>query len=223
MEGEIFKRLKVLSHLPKENKNHSYFLCLCDCGNKIEARGSHLLNGQIKSCGCLSRETASRNLKKYIKSGKHNGIGNPAYKHGMTNTRLFHIYQSLRQRCENKNAANYYNYGGKGITQPWNTFDIFYKDMGISYAVHTKKYGEKSTSIDRIDNSKSYSKENCRWATPEVQSRNKSTNRFLLYKGVSLCYSDWDKKLKLPIGTVAERIKAGWTVERTISTPLRKW
>lgn len=74
----------------------------------------------------------------------------------------------MKQRCNNPNCDAYKNYGGRGITYPesWEKFKGFLEDMGIR---------PEGMTLDRIDNEKNYSKENCRWATDEQQSQNRRT------------------------------------------------
>lgn len=90
--------------------------------------------------------------------------------HGLSRSILYRKWVSMLQRCSNKNHPNYKRYGGAGITvcAPWLDFSNFLNDMGIP---------EKGLSLDRIDNSKGYFKENCRWVSRKVQSENRGTPR----------------------------------------------
>lgn len=85
--------------------------------------------------------------------------------HGMTNTGSYRSWACMKSRCNNKNAANYKYYGGRGISydESWESFLGFYNDMGER--PHCK-------SLDRIDNEKGYSKENCKWSHPIEQANN---------------------------------------------------
>ena len=79
-------------------------------------------------------------------------------------------WQALVNRCTNLEAPKWVKYGKAGITvcARWRKFENFLADMG------TKPDG---FSIDRIDNNKGYTPRNCRWATPQEQGQNRSTNR----------------------------------------------
>jgi hypothetical protein len=151
--GNRFGKLKVLS---EENKIKGirYFKCICKCGNIKITRGSNLKNGSCKSCGC----TRNNKLSKIGKSKKT---------HGMSRTRFYKIWKGMRVRCYNKNAKEYRNYGGRGITicKEWNNFENFKRDMFVSY-----RY---PLTIERIDNNGNYCKDNCKWITILEQSKNK--------------------------------------------------
>ena len=88
-------------------------------------------------------------------------------KHGMSKSDEYKIWVGMKSRCFNKNNYCYLKYGGNGVTvcDDWKeSFESFYRDMGPRPS--------KKHSIDRIDNSKGYNKDNCRWATATIQSRN---------------------------------------------------
>lgn len=91
-----------------------------------------------------------------------------AEKHGMRYSREYGIWQSMIGRCYRKSNGSYKNYGAKGITvcDKWKTFEGFFEDMGFC----------GDLCLDRIDNTKGYSKENCRWVTHKQNNRNKSNN-----------------------------------------------
>lgn len=88
-------------------------------------------------------------------------------KHGMWNTTEYHIWQGMRQRCQNPNYHGYKNYGGRGIKvcDRWQSFKNFFEDMGYRPS--------KLYSIDRINNDGNYELSNCRWATKKQQSTNR--------------------------------------------------
>ena len=83
----------------------------------------------------------------------------------------YRSWQSMKQRCFNKNNPAFSKYGGAGITvcSRWeNSFQNFVEDMGTRPSL--------DYSIDRINNNKGYSKRNCRWATRQEQQRNKENS-----------------------------------------------
>jgi hypothetical protein len=157
LAGQKFGRLTVIEFKDVKNEN-SRFLCKCDCGNEKIVYGNHLKTGNTQSCGCMKKENMSNLI------------------HGLHKTRFYEIWRGIKTRCLNKNHRSYKYYGKKEIeiSDDWLNFEKFKKDMYKSYTKHCEKFGEKDTTIDRIKNTGNYTKNNCRWATWELQFRNKS-------------------------------------------------
>jgi len=88
---------------------------------------------------------------------------------------------------------------------------MFLKDMGER---------PKNMTLDRIDNSKSYCKKNCKWATTKEQQRNTRQNRFIKYKGKALCLAEWAENYNINVATLSKRLKEGWSVEKALTTKL---
>jgi hypothetical protein len=95
--------------------------------------------------------------------------------HGMSETRFYNIWSCMRRRCINKKRSDYQYYGGRGIkvSNEWNNFETFLNDMYESYLRHVSIYGEKNTSLDRINTDGNYEFDNCRWATHREQMNNR--------------------------------------------------
>ena len=163
IEGQQFRRLKVV-RLSEVKHGNTSWECLCECGNTVYASTGQLKFGAVSSCGCLLKEQLTT--------------------HGMSNTRPYNIWKAMKTRCTNEAQPNYERYGGRGITYTpkWKNFENFWKDMGSSYS--------DSLTLERIDNSKGYSKENCRWATHLEQNKNMRSNIFIEYIGVKQCLTD---------------------------------
>ena len=132
----------------------------------------------------------------------------------------FHnCFKSIRTRCGNPNYPKYSNYGGKGVKCLWTSFEEFKNDMYESYQIHLKEFGEKETTIDRLDSNGNYCKENCRWATRKEQARNRSSNRFIKFRGVRQPIFAWEESLGFPRKLIVQRLHKGWSVLDCILTP----
>lgn len=156
--------------------------------------------------------------KTLIPGGYNSDLGDSLNKRPCR-TRISREYRSwlhMKSRCNNPNHERYYNYGGRGINvcKEWNeSFEKFLEDMGSS---------PLNTSLDRVDNNKGYSPENCRWATKVEQNNNTRTNRILEYKGRKQTVTQWERELNFGRGTIANRLIDGWTIEKCLSTPIDK-
>lgn len=135
--------------------------CICECWTIKFVSYQLLKSWQSKSCWCFHKERASKNCWDLFRT------------HWLVNTRIYKIFRWMRARCNNPHTEKYKHYWGRWIKCLWDRFEDFYKDMGESYNAHVKEYGEKNTTIDRIDVNWNYCKENCRWATWKEQELNK--------------------------------------------------
>lgn len=173
------------------------WVCKCDCGEFKSIREDHLVRGETISCGC-----------------QHYNFG-----HGKSKTRLNRIWVAMRQRCNNPNANKYARYGGRGIKvcKEWDDNFLSFYEWSISHGY------TDGLSIDRIDNDKGYSPDNCRWATVEQQSNNKSTTRRMVLCGESMSVTQAARKLGLEPNRVNTRLLRGWSIERAFEGKVDKW
>lgn len=119
------------------------------------------------------------------------------------------------QRCNNIKNQAYKDYGGRGIKvcERWLKFQNFLEDMGER---------PDGYEIDRIDNDGNYCKENCKWSSSKENCRNKRNNRFLEYNNKKLCCAEWEEVIGIPQNIILLRIKRGWSIEKTLTTPVKK-
>jgi hypothetical protein len=155
------------------------------------------------------------------KPGSHpnfeTGQDNPAYKHGMSSSPEFVVWDAVKQRCLNENSKDFPRYGGRGITidPSWvNSFEQFYLDVGPR---------PEGTTLDRINNSLGYTKSNVRWATPKEQANNRRSNVFLDFNNKSLTISQWADELGVCRKALAARIRSGYSVEEALTIPFKRY
>lgn len=203
MTGRRFGRLVVIKRSENAKSGKAKWLCKCDCG-KVVITHSHLLrNGQTRSCGCLQKEIVSKCNTRHKKCDE----------------KLYRIWNDIKQRTSNKNNPRYESYGARGITicAEWKDDFIAFRTWALSNGY------QEGLSIDRIDNEKGYFPDNCRWATSYQQANNKRSNHLITFQGESLTLSEWAKKFNISYTALKQRInKLGWTVERALTTPVRK-
>ena len=120
-------------------------------------------------------------------------------RHGLCRHPLNTIWCGMKERCQNPNASNYRWYGGNNITlcDEWKEFKPFY-DWAISNG------WREGLSIDRIDGSKGYSPDNCRFVTHVDQCRNRRSNVPMTVDGETHIQCEWEELLAIPKKTIAK-------------------
>lgn len=200
--GEKYGKLTVLRYSDKIGKNgKSYVWCQCECGNIKEVCLSNLRHGSVKSCGCLRKEQL--------------------LKHGYSKTRLYNVYNTMKQRCTCETCKEYKHYGGRGIKMcsEWlgehgfENFRIWALNNGFD-----EKLSRNEQSIERNDVNGDYCPKNCRFATVLEQARNKrNTVRYKIH-GEKLTLAEISEKYGVDLGTLAARVYAlGYNVEDAVS------
>lgn len=187
LTGQRFGRLVVIG-VDDRGTRKTYLYCQCDCGTVKSIRSDGLLSGAVKSCGCLKREQDKTNL-----TANH--------KHKMSHTRPYVIWQGMKSRCYNHNDSRYDRYGGRGVT----VCDEWRDDFTAFYEWALKNGYEDNLTIDRIDNDKGYSPDNCRWADTETQCRNRSTNINITIGNSTRTLTEWCEIFELDFKTVDAR------------------
>lgn len=191
--GTRFGRLTVLRQAPSQPYIGRRWECVCDCGTIKIFHSRYLRGGNSRSCGCLQRI------------------------HGLSKTSEYHIWTLMRRRCRDPRVLHYRNYGGRGIKvcKEWDeSFEAFLRDMGPRPSPqHT---------IERINVNGNYEPSNCKWDTWCNQRRNKTTSKWLTFKGERRLLVDWADIVGLPITNIRDRINKGWDVDRALTTPIVK-
>jgi hypothetical protein len=144
-------------------------------------------------------------------------LGDGGKTHGMTNHPLHDVWRGIIGRCTNIDDAAYDRYGGRGIRvcDRWLSIENFITDMSPRPA---------GTSIDRIDNNGNYEPTNCRWATAKEQANNRRSSRLLSFNGETKTLAEWSEKFGVNYQTILHRMdRFGWSVEKALTTPARKF
>lgn len=185
--------------------------CLCDCGKTTNVIQPSLISGNTRSCGCGCDENKKRILgKKGVSRCKNPRI-----------ERLARIRMSMVQRCTNPNSVEYHRYGGRGITvcNEWKDrktgYDNFY-EWAISNG-----YSDELT-IDRIDNNKGYSPENCKWSNRYEQMANTSIAYKIPYNGKTYTAESLSRELNISTSTIIKWFRRGNTTGEEIIKAIEK-
>lgn len=117
----------------------------------------------------------------------------------------------MRTRCNNPHVKEYYRYGGRGIKvcDEWNNYYVF-RDWA-----YQNGYTEELT-IDRIDNNKGYSPDNCKWSTIVEQQQNRCSCHMVTYDGKTQNLTLWAKEYGISRKTIRRRLENGWPVEQAL-------
>jgi hypothetical protein len=190
LTGQTFGRLTVVALSKEKQGRNCCWICSCECGASVTIRSGVLINGTTQSCGCLQRERAAAfaaaNAKPRIIPKKEYGA-----------------WRAAKHRCTNQKSAAYPSYGGRGITMcdEWmNDPRAFYRDMGPC---------PKGLSLDRIDNNRGYSPDNCRWTDQKTQSRNQRRGISITHDGLTLPIKEWAERTGIDYRTLLMRWRKG--------------
>ena len=198
--GERFGRLTAIRRGKTGPNRAVYWICQCDCGNTKEVALGNLKRGFVKSCGCLRKDNMA------------------SVTHGMSDTRIYHVYQDIKARCYNEKSNSYNNYGGRGIRM----CDEWLRDPSSFIAwAYTNGFDENAPrgvcTIDRINTDGNYEPSNCRWIDAREQANNRRTNVYIEFDGETHTLTEWAEITGIGRTTLSNRLKMGWTIERTLT------
>jgi hypothetical protein len=194
--GKRFGRLIAIKRLESSGDGRARWLCKCDCGKETIVIYSALSTGNTISCGCALEEALT--------------------KHGKSKSKFYKVWQSMKTRCDNPNSNRFSYYGAKGVGYciRWSIFENFYEDMHNDY--------KEGLTLDRIDGSKDYFKDNCHWVDYSAQNNNKSDNIKLLYHNKEYSPKEASIAFSISTTTIYNRRKKGWSDIRIIETPINQ-
>lgn len=155
LTGMPFGRLVVIREWGRTKGGKVLWLCRCECGNEIVVTTDHLRSEHTQSCGCLQRERSTT--------------------HGCSSEPWYPTYRCMMQRCghwEGAPECDLRDYRDRGITvcELWRNSPRAFGDWLLAHG------WRKGLQIDRFDNSKGYSPENCRVVTAKENNNNKRNN-----------------------------------------------
>jgi hypothetical protein len=196
--GAKFTYWTVVKYSHKKGPHH-FWKCQCKCGNvRIIQQGS--LGVRSFSCGCLRKKIA-----KQVNTT-----------HGMSKTLLHGVWERMRQRCENPNAANYSRYGGRGISvcERWHKFEKFNEDMGSGW--------RRGLTIERVNNDGNYDPSNCRWATKKEQAANRNNSNMVDTPWGRMCLAEAARRSGVKYRTLGKRLERGVPLDKLFDQPSKQ-
>ena len=197
LTGRRFGRWFVLNkedaYIASSGNRYTRYLCRCDCGAERAVLSASLRNGRSTSCGCYNAENKKEVCRKNFTT------------HGESKTRLYHIYNDIKKRCYNKNAHNFDDYGGRGISvcAEWRFDYNKFRQWALANGY------KDDLSIDRIDVDGDYSPNNCRWVDNVTQANNRRSNRIVEINEQIHTLAEWARILDVPYKRLHKQFSKG--------------
>lgn len=127
-------------------------------------------------------------------------------------TREYRSWTCMLARCRNPNDPMFPYYGAIGIQvcDRWQSFVMFLIDMGPR---------PQGTTLERLDGTASYEPQNCKWATPSEQNRNRSCTRWITFGGITMCLTEWAQHIGITKTALSKRLKK-WPLDSALTSPI---
>jgi hypothetical protein len=191
--GKKFGKVTVLTLHHRALMGSYYWKYICDCGESGITTTNNLQKGTIPICKCIDTNVINNDKRGEAKS-------------------TYNIWSCMKHRCLMPTHASYAYYGGRGITidKRWLSFNNFLEDMGPR---------PSKLTLERKDNNKGYSKDNCIWASNHTQARNKRNNVNITYNGLTMCLKDWAVIFNTSSTTIQNRLHKGLSFREALGLP----
>lgn len=195
--NQKFGKLTAKYICGQDKWKRNIWLCECECGNTTEVMIGNLTSLTVQSCGC-------------------NHDGHPTHK--QSKTRLYNIWQKMKNRCYDSNTQAYKDYGGRGINvcDEWKNSFVSFQKWALSNGY------QDNLTIERKDNNGNYCPQNCMWANRTQQGNNKRNNIILTWNNKSQTISQWANELNISASALRARKHRGWDDVKTLTTPIQK-
>ena len=189
LQGQRFGKLVAIEFIEINKNKKSVWRFKCDCGNEKNIIVSNVKNGRTSSCGCEHKKQLSNRVKK----------------HGYCGAKLYTIWIDMKDRCFNPNNTSYSNYGGRNIKvcNEWKHDFKTFKEWAF------KNGYKEGLSIERINNNKDYSPNNCKFISFLDQNKNKRSNKYVTIDGETKTISEWSRVVGINRNTISRRISKG--------------
>lgn len=190
LTGKRFGYYTVLEKCERKTNEHPYWLCKCDCGTIKKVEHYNLIKGKTRSCGCFQKQDVSKRFSTHRK----------------TNNRLFHVWVSMRGRCNNPKNTAYKNYGGRGIKvcKEWQDDFMNFYNWAIKNGYDENAEYSKCT-LERLNVNGDYEPFNCTFKSAKEQANNRRSNILIEYKGEQHTLLEWCEILGLEYRTILRR------------------
>jgi len=139
------------------------------------------------------------------------------FKHYLRYTRLYRIWNHIKDRCLNPNSDAFKHYGARNISicSEWK------QDISAFYKWAIENGYNDNLTIDRIDNNGNYEPNNCRWVDIKTQANNKRNNHLITYNNETHTLAEWGRITNINPITINKRLSIGWSISKALTTPVR--